>query len=69
MAPAAPGFSQSGASRVPDTIVGPVLKHPVAPASDVNAVDKVAAQSKAGLGVPVKKKKASSRTGAAAPVQ
>jgi len=67
IAPSVPGFSPSGASRVPDTLVGPVLKHPVAPASDVNVMEKVPAPSKAAPGATVKKKKAPSR--AATPVR
>ncbi len=56
------GFSQSSAPHVPDTIVGPELKHPVAPASDVKVLDKIPAQSKAVPTSPVaKKKKAPSR--------
>ena len=41
------GFSNSGAVRRPDTVVGPVLTHPVAPASDVNVVEKTPAQPSA----------------------
>lgn len=67
IAPSGRGFSQSNAAHVPDTVVGPVLRHPVPPTSDVNAVEKMPAQSKSAPVAPVKKKKAPSRT--AAPAQ
>ncbi len=52
------GFSQSNAPHVPDTIVGPELKHPMAPVSDLNAVEKVPERGKAAVpGAPVAKKK------------
>jgi hypothetical protein len=73
MKPGGSGFSPAGAWRVPDTLVGPVLKHPVAPTSDVlpsasevNVVEKMPAQPKPST-VP-RKKKAQSRP-AAAPLQ
>jgi hypothetical protein len=63
--PAGSGFAPAGARHVPETLDGPVLKDPIAPASDVNVVDKMPAQPKPSA-VP-KKKKAPSR--AAAPIQ
>ena len=69
VAPVAKGFSNAGATRVPDTLQGPVLTHPVAPPSEVNVTEKVPPQPKA---VPRsstgKKRKAPSRT-VTAPVQ
>ena len=53
------GFSQSNAPHVPDTIVGPELKHPMAPVSDLNAVEKVPAQAKAAPGCPCLKEEKS----------
>jgi hypothetical protein len=49
-APSAPqgsGFSNAGAKRVPETLQGPVLKHPVTPMPEVNVVEKLPAHSKA----------------------
>jgi hypothetical protein len=70
--PGGSGFSPASARHVPETLDGPVLKHPIAPASDVvpsasdaNVVDRMPAQPKPSA-VP-KKKKAPSR--AAAPIQ
>jgi|SRR5579863_7066639 hypothetical protein len=34
------GFSNAGASRVPETLQGPVLSHPVVAAPEVNVVEK-----------------------------
>jgi len=48
--PAAPTgnrFSNANATRRPDTVVGPVLTHPVAPAPEVNVVEKTAVQPSA----------------------
>jgi hypothetical protein len=66
LTPQGRGFSQSSAPHVPDTIVGPELKHPVPSASDVKVLDKIPSQSKAVRGA--KKKKAPSQA-AAAPLQ
>ena len=54
------GFSSAGAKRVPETLQGPVLKHPTTP--EVDVVQKSQAQPKAVPGQPVarKKKKAAS---------
>lgn len=62
-------FSNAGARRVPETLQGPVLSHPVVASPEVNVVDKGPAKPKAGPPVAaVKKRKATSRpTGA--PVQ
>lgn len=49
------GFSSAGAKRVPETLQGPVLKHPVPP--EVNVVEKSPAQLKAVPAAPVTKKK------------
>jgi hypothetical protein len=68
VSPAA-GFSQAGARRVPDTLQGPVLTHPVANNPEQSVVDKAPTASKpvAG-GAPARKKKAASRI-AVLPVQ
>jgi len=69
MAPGGSGFSPANARRVPETLEGPVLKHPapnsdVLPsASEVNVVDKTPAQSKPSA--VAGKKKAPSRPAAA----
>ncbi len=49
------GFSSAGAKRVPETLQGPVLKHPVSP--EVNVVEKFPAQPKAIPGPPHARKK------------
>src|SRR5579859_3789456 len=56
-APPGRGFSQSNAPHVPDTVVGPVLKHPVPPASEVNALEKMTGQSKVNPASPILRKK------------
>jgi hypothetical protein len=63
------GFSQSNAPHVPDTIVGPELKHPVLPASEVNAVKRGAAQSKAVPNAPASRERKVPSHAAAAPLQ
>ena len=71
-APGAAGakrFSNAGATRVPDTLQGPVLTHPVAPASEVNVMEKGPAQPKAVPGGATGKKKKGHVPPAAAPVQ
>jgi hypothetical protein len=45
-APTGSGFSNAGATRRPDTVVGPVLTHPVAPAPELNVVEKTPAPPK-----------------------
>ena len=67
--PGAKGFSNAGATRVPDTLQGPVLTHPAAPASEVNMMGKVPAQPKAVPGSATGKKKKAHVPPAAAPVQ
>src|SRR3954470_13282110 len=42
--PSGGGFSIGGATRRPDTVVGPVLTHPVAPVPEVNVMEKTPAQ-------------------------
>jgi hypothetical protein len=72
--PAAPigsAFSNAGATRRPDTVVGPVLTQPVAPAPEVNApevnaVEKAPAQPK---GIPRRETKKSPSRPVAARVQ
>ncbi len=63
VSPANGGFSQSGAKRVPQTLDGPVLTHPVAADnSDQNFMDKSPDSSKPiGGGAAAKRKKAGSR--------
>jgi len=62
MRPNGSGFLPAGAKRVPETLDGPVLRHPVAPTSDVlptasevNVVDKTPAQPTPSA-IPGKKK-------------
>src|SRR4051794_34250558 len=45
MQPAANGFSNANAVRVPDSLDPPVLKHPVTPATEINVVEKMPAQT------------------------
>jgi hypothetical protein len=68
VSPAA-GFSQAGARRVPDTLQGPVLTHPVADNPERSVEDKALASPKpvAG-GAPARRKKTASRI-AVLPVQ
>ena len=62
-APAASGFSNSGARRVPDTLNGPVLAHPVVAVPEVNpevnVVQKAPAQRGTVPGQPHARKKKS----------
>jgi len=67
-APPGSAFSTSGATHVPETLDGPVLTHHVAPASEVNVVEKAPAQPKAATGATAMKKKKVPRR-ATAPVQ
>ena len=71
--PGASGFSPAAARRVPETLDGPVLKHPVAPTSDVlpsasavNVVDEPPPQPKPS---PVPKRKKAPSHPVAAPLQ
>jgi len=67
--PSAGGFSQAGAKRVPQTLQGPVLTHPVADTPEQKVVDTMPASPKLVPGaVTAKRKKAVSRI-AVAPVQ
>lgn len=69
--PAAPqgtGFSNANAKRVPETLQGPVLKHPVSPSSELNVTEKLPALTKAIPGGSVKKRKKASAA-APAPLQ
>ena len=56
-APQGGGFSNSNAKRVPETLQGPVLKHPVTPGSELNVTEKAPAQTKATPGTSVKRRK------------
>jgi hypothetical protein len=67
VSPAA-GFSQAGAKRVPDTLQGPVLTHPVADNPDQSVVDKVSASPKPVIGGASAKRKKAARI-AVLPVQ
>ncbi len=60
-APQGSGFTSSKATRVPQTLDGPVLQHPVPPVPEVNVVDKMAAQPKSAPGATLVKKKRHSR--------
>lgn len=62
------GFSNAGAKRVPDTLEGPVLTHPVAIPPEINVIEKVPAQSSPVPGTTTTKKKRSSRS-AVVPLQ
>lgn len=67
-APQGGGFSNSNAKRVPETLQGPVLRHPVTPSSDLNVTGEVPAQTKATPGLSIKKRKKEA-TAAPAPLQ
>ncbi len=70
--PASPGgngFSTAGSRRVPETLQGPVLVHPVPGTSEVNATEKVPAPSKDVPGAVSGKRKKAHLPVAAAPVQ
>lgn len=66
--PQGSGFSSAGAKRVPDTLDGPVLKHPASPSSELNVTEKAPALTKATPGTSVKKRKKVAAP-VAAPVQ
>jgi hypothetical protein len=68
VSPAGSPFSNAGARRVPETLQGPVLSHPVPASPEVNIVDKKPVERKAGPPVAPMKKKAGSRH-AGAPVR
>ena len=55
------GFAPAGAKRVPETLQGPVLTHPVPNDSDQPAVDKVPVASQPGQPGAVSKKRTPSR--------
>ena len=59
--PGGGGFAPAGAKRVPETLQGPVLTHPVPNDSDQPGVDKVPAASQPGQSTAVPKKKTQSR--------
>jgi hypothetical protein len=70
VAPSGGGFSQAGARRVPETLQGPVLTHPVAPeTSDQKVVETAPNAHKAGSGGAVPKKKMAAARPALVPVQ
>jgi len=69
VSPAASGFSNAGARRVPETIDGPVLAHPLPAPSEVNVIEKVPARPKAVPDAATRKKKKAHVPFAAAPVQ
>lgn len=59
-APATPqgnGFSSAGAKRVPETLQGPLLKHAVPPAPEVNVIEKMPSSTKTVPGYPATKKR------------
>ncbi len=51
------GFSPAGAKRVPQTLQGPVLKHPVAGTAAVDVVDRAPVSSVPATGIAAPKKK------------
>jgi hypothetical protein len=59
--PASGGFSQSNAKRVPQTLVGPVLTHPVADNMEPKAVDNAPGSSRPVPGKPTHAKKSAAR--------
>jgi hypothetical protein len=61
VAPGSGGFSQSNAKRVPKTLEGPVLTHPVADNMEPKAVGKAAASSRSLPGRPTQVKKSAAR--------
>jgi hypothetical protein len=69
IAPSTGGFAPAGAKRVPQTLQGPVLTHPVSGDTEIKVVENVPDSSKPSPGgIATKKKKAHSRT-APAPLQ
>lgn len=59
VSPGGNGFSSAGARRVPETLQGPVLNHPVAAPPETSVVEKAPAEQKPAPGAAVRKKKAS----------
>ncbi len=55
------GFSQAGAKRVPDTLNGPVLTHPLAANTEQNLIDKAPDSSRPVPGRPAPAKKSAAR--------
>jgi hypothetical protein len=68
LAPGRGGFSQAGAKRVPQTLDGPVLTHPVAENTESKVADKARGSSPPVSGRPAPAKKATARPSAARPV-
>jgi hypothetical protein len=68
VAPAGGGFSPAGAKRVPQTLDGPVLTHPVADNTEPKVADKGRGSSSPVPGRPAKAKKPMARPSAARPV-
>jgi hypothetical protein len=68
VAPGGNGFSQAGAKRVPLTLDGPVLSHPVADNTGPKVADKARGSSSPVSGRPTPAKKATTRPSAARPV-
>jgi hypothetical protein len=63
--PGGGGFAPAGAKRVPETLQGPVLTHPVANTPDQPVMDKSSAASRPAAPRAIPKKKAESRTAVA----
>lgn len=61
VAPGSGGFSQSNAKRVPQTLNGPVLTHPVADNSEQKVADKAPGSSRPVPGRPASAKKSGAR--------
>lgn len=57
--PQGAGFSSAGAKRLPETLQGPVLKHPVTPAPEINVIQKMPAPARTVPGRSATRKKAS----------
>jgi hypothetical protein len=68
-APPAIRFSTANAPRVPDTLDRPLLTHPVAPAPEVDVVQKAPPQPKAVRGGRAAGKKKTPSRPAVAPIQ
>ena len=68
VAPAGGGFSPAGAKRVPQTLDGPVLTHPVAGNTEQKVLDKAPGSSRPLTGRPAAAKKSAARPSAARPV-
>lgn len=62
VSPSGNGFSTAGAKRVPQTLDGPVLTHPVANPPEVNVMQKMSAQPKPASGPATIKSKRVRRT-------